>query len=94
MQENLQASAAEQLALLPTPPEEPQRRSWTGHRRAPKRSSFSAWVHRDAELYAALEVAEDIGDARQIEQARRRWKEHLRTIPSTVRRRGGRGRRR
>ena len=90
MQENVQAGSDGQLALLP----EPSRAEPRGHRRRPKRSSYSAWVHRDAQLYAAIEVAEEIGDARQVDAARRRWREHFRTMPTPVGRRGGRGRRR
>jgi hypothetical protein len=78
-----QAADSGQLEMLP-------RARRQGNRSRPQGPSFSAWIKRDAELHAALEVAEEIGDARQANAARRRWQEHMRTIPPVRRRRGGR----
>lgn len=62
--------------------------------RRPRTSGFSAWVKRDAELFAALEVARELGSSSSVNRAQRSWREHFRTMPTPVGRRGSRGRRR
>lgn len=84
---NLQAAPAhqaQQLALLPAAP----RPAHTPRRR----EGFSAWVRREAELYRAVADAEQSGDARQLERARRRWRECMRQMPPSGGRRGRRSR--
>lgn len=73
-----------QLALeFPTP----ARRTPRPHRARTQQLSWSEWVRRDAQLHAALEDARELGDEREIERAHQDWKQHMREIPRSTRRR-------
>ena len=56
-----------------------RREAEDARRKAEDEAAYSAWVQRDATLYAALQGARYIGDG--VDQALEAWREHARAMP-------------